>query len=81
MSNCPECNSSESVVKDSRPAIRLGVVVTRRCRVCLQCTTRFITYEVADKILKMANINIDNPDVFKKAKKVENLLNQIKDII
>ena len=80
MSNCPECNSSETVVKDSRPAIRIGTIVTRRRRVCLQCTNRFTTYEVSDKVLKKVNIDVDNPDVFERASKIENLLKQIRNI-
>ena len=40
---CPFCGSTETQVKDSRPAE--GHVVIRRRRVCLACAGRFTTYE------------------------------------
>ena len=52
---CPSCGSDDIKVVDSRPVEENNSI--RRRRECLQCHTRFTTYEVIDAF---------QPVVFKK---------------
>ena len=51
---CPSCNSPFLNVIDVRfsKQIDLGCSATRRRRVCLECDTRFTTYEITSKNIK-----------------------------
>ena len=45
---CPSCSSTESKVVDSRPVEESNSI--RRRRECLNCQTRFTTYEFIDEL-------------------------------
>ena len=45
---CPSCSSTESKVLDSRPVEESNSI--RRRRECLNCQTRFTTYEFIDEL-------------------------------
>lgn len=53
MTNCPNCNSSGTVVKDSRPSEYRNTIVIKRRRLCLECKNRYTTYELSEEIIKI----------------------------
>ncbi len=54
MSNCPKCNNSEAIVKDSRHIAYRNTTVVRRRRSCLKCNHKFNTYELPETLILMA---------------------------
>lgn len=77
MSNCPECNSSETAVKDSRPSHHINTIVTRRRRICLSCSVRFTTFEVSEATLLTCGFAIDNPGVVERTRQLQRLMKQM----
>lgn len=81
MSNCPKCNSSETAVKDSRPTPHLNTIVTRRRRICLNCTERYTTYEVSKEVLADCGFHIDSAGQLEKLNKINHFMTQINQIL
>src|ERR1700704_5398054 len=52
---CPNCNSLDTQVKDSRPTEDSSVI--RRRRVCVACNFRFTTFD-RDKLMRSVSISL-----------------------
>lgn len=81
MSNCPHCDSVDTVVKDSRPHIKMDIKSVRRRRMCLSCSFRFTTYEVTQEKLNELDAIGDTPSLLNKAKKVRKVLLHLESIL
>lgn len=76
MSNCPDCNSSETLCKDSRLSVYSGLTVKRRRRYCPSCEIRYSTYELTEENLEQ----LQKPTI-QKAERIRALMVQIYDIV
>ncbi len=80
MSNCPVCGNSETSCKDSRPKEYGGEPSIRRRRHCMQCQTRYSTYELTEDFLDDQLFKMRKPTM-EKIEKINKLMLQIYAII
>ena len=66
---CPECGCEESKVIDSRPTDNK----VRRRRECINCTTRFTTYEIIEEVPLMVIKKDHSIEPFDREKLVDRL--------
>ena len=69
---CPACSSPDSKVIDSRPVEENNSI--RRRRECLQCHTRFTTYEIVDTLNPIVIKKDGSRELFDKNKLLSGLL-------
>jgi transcriptional repressor NrdR len=69
---CPACSSGESKVIDSRPVEENNSI--RRRRECLECHTRFTTYEIIDTLNPIVIKKDGSRELFDKNKLLSGLL-------
>lgn len=76
MSNCPQCNSSETLCKDSRLAVYDNFIAKRRRRFCPGCKIRYSTFELTEEDLEALQKPTNH-----KAERIRALMVQIYDIV
>lgn len=69
---CPACSSADSKVIDSRPVEENNSI--RRRRECLECHTRFTTYEIIDTLNPIVIKKDGSRELFDKNKLLSGLL-------
>ncbi len=69
---CPACSSADSKVIDSRPVEENNSI--RRRRECLECHTRFTTYEIIDTLNPIVIKKDGSRELFDKNKLMSGLL-------
>ncbi len=69
---CPACSSSKSKVIDSRPVEENNSI--RRRRECIECQTRFTTYEIVDTLNPIVIKKDGTRELFDKNKLLSGLL-------